>query len=110
MAGWQPGSPGIWIGEGAQRMFAAQASGEWILRDADGAELRRSRTLAGLVAELGPFDDHGQDAATPAAGTWSGFAAALSRCARTTSRRDITAVRNCARASAHGGLARCCRV
>ena len=104
MAGWQPVSPGIWIGEGSQRMFAAQASGQWILQDADGAELRRSRTLLGLVAELGPLDDSGQDAVTPSPRSWSErtrceLKARSSRYGSVISRSDTSAVRSCARCS-----------
>src|SRR5664279_6589123 len=105
MAGWQPGNPGIWIGEGTQRMFAAQASGEWILQDADGVELRRSRTLDGLVAELGaveefgPVREFGQDAVTPSAGFWSGLRAGSSRYGSVISRSNTRAVRSSARRS-----------
>ena len=110
MAGWQPGNPGIWIGEGTQRMFAAQASGEWILEDANGVELRRSRTLAGLVAEFDASDERDQDAVPPSAGFWSGFAAGSSRYPTMISRRHSTAVRSCARRSDSGRPTRCCRV
>lgn len=110
MADWQPGSPGMWIGEGTQRMFAAQAPGEWILQDADGVELRRSRTLVGLVAEFGASDERDQDAVAPSAGFWSGFAARSSGYPTVISRRHTTAVRSCARRSDSGRFTRCCRV
>lgn len=94
MPGWQPGSPGIWIGEGTQRLFAAQAPGQWILRDVDGVELRRSRTLVGLVAELGPIDS-GQNGAAP---SWVSSPGS-SRNGSVISRSDTRAARSCARRS-----------
>ncbi len=98
MDSWLPQSPGIWIGEGSQRLFAVQAPGQWILQDADGAEIRRSRTLAGLVAEHGSVEPS-QGASTPSWGSASGFSAGPSRgdaalCCR------ATATRGCARLSA----------
>jgi hypothetical protein len=95
MAGWQPQSPGVWIGEGTQRLFAAQApAGQWILQDVDGAELRRSRTLAGLIAEHGPLEP-AQDVSGSA---WESFWGS-SRYGSVISRRDTRAVRSCARLS-----------
>jgi len=99
MIGWQPQRPGIWIGEGTQRLFAAQEPGQWILQDADGTELRRSRTLVGLIAELGPIDESGQDAVTPSPRDWPDFRAGSSRYGSVISRSDTRAVRNCARLS-----------
>lgn len=94
MDGWQPQSPGIWIGEGSRRLFAAQAPGQWILRDADGAELRRSRTLAGLVAEHGPIEPS-EGASTPLRGP----APRTFHDGSVTRRVDTEAARHCARLS-----------
>lgn len=103
MADWQPQSPGIWIGAGNQRLFAAQAPGQWILKDLEGAELRRSRTLLGLIAELDPLDESGQVPVTPSSRSWSGFRAGFrsgsSRFGSVISRSDTRAVRSCARRS-----------
>lgn len=94
MDSWQPQSPGIWIGEGSGRLFAAQAPGQWILQDVDGAELRRSRTLAGLIGEHGPIES-GQSEVTPSRESWL----ESSRYGSVISRRDTRAARNCARTS-----------
>jgi len=94
MIGWQPQRPGIWIGEGTQRLFAAQAPGQWILHDVDGAELRRSRTLVGLIAEHGPLES-AQDVPRSARESFWGS----SRYGSVISRRDTRAVRSCARLS-----------
>jgi hypothetical protein len=106
MADWKPQSPGIWIGEGNQRLFAAQAPGQWILQDLDGAELRRSRTLLGLVAELDPLGESGQDVVASSVRSRSGFSAGSSRYGSVSSRSYTRAVRNCARRSGPGSTGR----
>ena len=113
MAGWQPQSPGVWIGEGTQRLFAAQAPGQWILQDVDGAELRRSRTLTGLVAEHGPLEPTQDGSESWSASSWgaeSGSSSGSSRHGSVSSRSDPRAVRRCARRSGPGWPAHSCSI